>query len=47
MVTLARKLSVLLHSLWITAEVYEPLRNTHRRQEQQEEEEEEAAAEAA
>ena len=28
----ARKLSVLLHSLWVTAEVYiyEPLRNTHR-----------------
>jgi len=24
----ARKLSVLLHSLWITAEVYEPLRNS-------------------
>ena len=43
-VAVARKLSVLLHSLWITAEVYEPLRNTHRRQEQQEEEEEEAAA---
>jgi transposase len=26
----ARKLAVLLHSLWISAEVYEPLRNTHR-----------------
>jgi transposase len=26
----ARKLSVLLHSLWISAEVYEPLRNAHR-----------------
>jgi len=24
----ARKLSVLLHSLWVTAEVYEPLRNS-------------------
>jgi transposase len=36
-VAVARKLSVLLHSLWITAEVYEPLRNTHRRQEQEEE----------
>ena len=35
-VAVARKLSVLLHSLWITAEVYEPLRNTHRRQEQEE-----------
>jgi transposase len=29
-VAVARKLSVLLHSLWISAEVYEPLRNTHR-----------------
>jgi transposase len=29
-VAVARKLAVLLHSLWITAEVYEPLRNTHR-----------------
>ncbi len=35
-VAVARKLSVLLHSLWITAEVYEPLRNTLRRQEQEE-----------
>ena len=25
-----RKLCVLLHSLWMSAEVYEPLRNTHR-----------------
>jgi len=24
----ARKLSVLLHSLWVTTEVYEPLRNS-------------------
>jgi len=29
-VALARKLAVLLHSLWISGEVYEPLRNTHR-----------------
>jgi transposase len=29
-VATARKLAVLLHSLWISAEVYEPLRNTHR-----------------
>jgi len=29
-VAVARKLSVLLHSLWISGEVYEPLRNTHR-----------------
>jgi transposase len=29
-VAVARKLSVLLHSLWLTAEVYEPLRNAHR-----------------
>jgi transposase len=29
-VAVARKLSVLLHSLWISTEVYEPLRNTHR-----------------
>jgi len=29
-VATARKLAVLLHSLWINAEVYEPLRNTHR-----------------
>jgi transposase len=35
-VAVARKLSVLLHRLWVTAEVYDPLYNTHRRQEQQE-----------
>ena len=35
-VAVARKLCVLLHSLWITAEVYEPLRNTHRCQEHEE-----------
>jgi transposase len=29
-VAVARKLAVLLHSLWLSAEVYEPLRNTHR-----------------
>jgi len=29
-VAVARKLSVLLHSLWINAQVYEPLRNTQR-----------------
>ena len=29
-VALARKLSVLLHSLWVSAEVYEPLRNAQR-----------------
>jgi transposase len=29
-VAVARKLAVLLHSLWISAEAYEPLRNAHR-----------------
>ncbi len=29
-VAVARKLSVLLHRLWVSGEVYEPLRNTHR-----------------
>jgi transposase len=29
-VATARKLSVLLHSLWVSGEVYEPLRNSHR-----------------
>jgi transposase len=29
-VAVARKLAVLLHSLWVSAEVYEPLPNTHR-----------------
>jgi hypothetical protein len=28
-VAVARKLAVLLHSLWMSAEVYEPLRNSH------------------
>ena len=35
-VAVARKLSVLLHRLWITGEVYDPLYNTHRRQEKEE-----------
>ena len=30
-VAVARKLSVLLHRLWVTAEVYEPPYNAHRR----------------
>ncbi len=30
-VAVARKLSVLLHRLWVTAEVYEPLYNASRR----------------
>jgi hypothetical protein len=29
-VAVASKLAVLLHSLWASAEVYEPLRNAHR-----------------
>ena len=29
-VAVARKLSVLLHSLWMSGEIYEPLRNAHR-----------------
>ena len=32
----ARKLSVLLHRLWVNGEVYDPLHNAHRRQEQEE-----------
>jgi transposase len=32
-VAVARKLSVLLHRLWVSGEVYEPFYNTHRRQE--------------
>jgi transposase len=35
-VAVARKLCVLLHRLWVTAEVYDPLYNAHRRQQQQE-----------
>jgi hypothetical protein len=30
-IAVARKLSVLLHRLWLTGEVFEPLRNTQRR----------------
>ena len=29
-VAVARKLAVLLHRLWITGEIYEPLRNSNR-----------------
>jgi transposase len=36
-VAVARKLSVLLHRLWITGEAYDPLYNTHWRQEKEEE----------
>jgi hypothetical protein len=36
-VAVARKLSVLLHRLWVSGEVYDPLYNTHTRQEQEEE----------
>jgi transposase len=35
-VAVARKLSVLLHHLWVSGEVYDPLYNAHRRQEQKE-----------
>jgi len=35
-VAVARKLSVLLHHLWVSGEVYEPLYNAHRRQEREE-----------
>jgi transposase len=35
-VAVARKLCVLLHSLWVSGEVYEPLRNTHRREQREE-----------
>ena len=34
-VAVARKLCVLLHRLWVTGEVYDPLRETHRRQEEE------------
>jgi transposase len=36
-VAVARKLSMLLHRLWVTGEVYDPLYNTHWRQEQHQE----------
>jgi transposase len=35
-VAVARKLAVLLHSLWTSGEVYDPLRNAHRRERRQE-----------
>jgi transposase len=35
-VAVARKLAVLLHRLWVSGEVYDPLYNTHRRQELEE-----------
>ena len=35
-VAVARKLGILLHRLWVTAEVYEPLRNHHLRQAEKE-----------
>jgi transposase len=35
-VAVARKLCVLLHRLWVTAEVYDPLYNAHRSQEREE-----------
>jgi transposase len=35
-VAVARKLSVLLHHLWVTGEVYDPLHDAHRRQERKE-----------
>ena len=35
-VAVARKLSVLLHSLWISGEIYDPLRNAHRRERREE-----------
>lgn len=31
-VAVARKLAVLLHALWVTGEVYEPLRNSNAKQ---------------
>ena len=35
-VAVARKLSVLLHRLWVSGEVYDPLYNTHRREQREE-----------
>jgi transposase len=35
-VAVARKLCVLLHRLWVSGEVYDPLRNTHRRERREE-----------
>jgi transposase len=37
-VAVARKLSVLLHHLWVTGELYDPLYNTHRCAEQEDQE---------
>jgi transposase len=34
-VAVARKLSVLLHRLWVTGEAYDPLHDTHRRQQKE------------
>ena len=34
-VAVARKLSVLLHHLWVSGEVYDPLYNTHRREQRE------------
>ena len=35
-VAVARKLCVLLHRLWVTGELYDPLYNAHRSQEREE-----------
>jgi hypothetical protein len=35
-VAVARELTMLLHRLWMTGEVYDPLYNTHRRTQQDE-----------
>ena len=35
-VAVARKLAVLLHHLWVSGEVYDPLYNTHRREQREE-----------
>jgi transposase len=35
-VAVARKLSVLLHRLWVAAEIYDPLHHAHRCQEKEE-----------
>jgi len=35
-VAVARELSVLLHRLWVTGELYDPLYDTHRRQQKEE-----------
>jgi transposase len=42
-VAVGRKLSVLLHRLWVTGEIYDPLYNTHRRQKQQQQQQQGAA----